>query len=80
MAKAETKQVGIRLPGHIQKWLNEKIKRGDYSNMSQAIVSELQRAKDFEEFNADYTLVLKGPQYKKLIEDIKKELKSESDD
>lgn len=78
MAKAETKQVGIRLPGHIQKWLNEKIKNGDYSNMSQAIVSELQKAKNFEEFNADFTLTLKGPQYQKLLDDIKKELESES--
>jgi len=38
-------QVGARLPGHIYRWLKQKVDNNDYPNMSQAVIGELTKAK-----------------------------------
>ncbi|KUG19620.1 MAG: hypothetical protein KO206_08480 [Methanomicrobiaceae archaeon] len=44
-----SKQVGVRLPGHLYRWLREKVERGEYANMAQSVVGELTRARALEE-------------------------------
>jgi hypothetical protein len=45
-------QVGARLPGHIYRWLKQKVDNNDYPNMSQAVIGELTKAKLSEEMGA----------------------------
>jgi len=42
-------QIGARIPGHIYSWLQNLVESGKYPNMSQAIIGELQRSKDYSE-------------------------------
>lgn len=44
-----SKQVGVRLPGHLYRWLKEKVDSGEYSNMAQSIIGELTKARTLEE-------------------------------
>lgn len=44
-----SKQVGVRLPGHLYRWLREKVESGEYSNMAQSVVGELTKARALEE-------------------------------
>jgi len=44
-----SKQVGVRLPGHLYRWLKEKISSGEYSNMAQSVIGELTKARALEE-------------------------------
>ncbi len=43
------KQVGVRLPGHLYRWLKAKVDGGEYSNMAQSVIGELTKAKALEE-------------------------------
>ncbi|WP_292527346.1 hypothetical protein [Methanoculleus sp.] len=43
------KQVGVRLPGHLYRWLKEKVDSGEYSNMAQSVIGELTKVKTLEE-------------------------------
>jgi len=44
-----SKQVGVRLPGHLYRWLKEKVDSGEYSNMAQSVIGELTKARTLEE-------------------------------
>ena len=44
-----SKQVGVRLPGHLYRWLKEKVDCGEYSNMAQSVIGELTKARTLEE-------------------------------
>lgn len=44
-----SKQVGVRLPGHLYRWLKEKVDNGEYSNMAQSVIGELTKARTLEE-------------------------------
>lgn len=44
-----SKQVGVRLPGHLYRWLKKKVDCGEYSNMAQSIIGELTKARTLEE-------------------------------
>ncbi|WP_342771757.1 MULTISPECIES: hypothetical protein [unclassified Methanoculleus] len=44
-----SKQVGVRLPGHLYRWLKAKVDRDEYSNMAQAVIGELTKARTLEE-------------------------------
>ncbi len=44
-----SKQVGVRLPGHLYRWLKEKVEASEYSNMAQSVIGELTKAKALEE-------------------------------
>ena len=44
-----SKQVGVRLPGHLYRWLKNKVDSGEYSNMAQSIIGELTKVKTLEE-------------------------------
>lgn len=44
-----SKQVGVRLPGHLYRWLREKVDSGEYSNMAQSVIGELTKARTLEE-------------------------------
>jgi len=43
------RQVGVRLPGHLYRWLKEKIASGEYTNMAQSVIGELTKARALEE-------------------------------
>ncbi|MDN7025711.1 hypothetical protein FGU65_12605 [Methanoculleus sp. FWC-SCC1] len=45
----QSKQVGVRLPGHLYRWLRVKVDAGEYSNMAQSVIGELTKAKALEE-------------------------------
>ncbi len=44
-----SRQVGVRLPGHLYRWLKAKVDGGEYSNMAQSVIGELTKAKALEE-------------------------------
>jgi len=44
-----SKQVGVRLPGHLYRWLREKVDSGEYPNMAQSVIGELTKARTLEE-------------------------------
>ncbi|MEG3055201.1 MAG: hypothetical protein WAN99_00540 [Methanoculleus sp.] len=44
-----SKQVGVRLPGHLYRWLKEKVNNGEYPNMAQSVIGELTKARTLEE-------------------------------
>lgn len=44
-----SKQVGVRLPGHLYRWLKDKVDNGEYSNMAQSVIGELTKIKTLEE-------------------------------
>ncbi|MDR9816789.1 MAG: hypothetical protein WAO36_04905 [Candidatus Methanoculleus thermohydrogenotrophicum] len=44
-----SKQVGVRLPGHLYRWLKEKVDSGEYPNMAQSVIGELTKARMLEE-------------------------------
>jgi Arc/MetJ-type ribon-helix-helix transcriptional regulator len=44
-----SKQVGVRLPGHLYRWLKEKVDGGEYPNMAQSVIGELTKARTLEE-------------------------------
>lgn len=44
-----SKQVGVRLPGHLYRWLKEKVDSGEYPNMAQSVIGELTKARTLEE-------------------------------
>ncbi|MDD4566443.1 hypothetical protein L21_2175 [Methanoculleus chikugoensis] len=44
-----SKQVGVRLPGHLYRWLKEKVDSGEYSNMAQSVIGELTKTRALEE-------------------------------
>jgi len=44
-----SKQVGVRLPGHLYRWLKEKVDNGEYQNMAQSVIGELTKARTREE-------------------------------
>ena len=44
-----SKQVGVRLPGHLYRWLKNKVDNGEYSNMAQSVIGELTKARTLEE-------------------------------
>ncbi|MCM2465639.1 hypothetical protein [Methanoculleus oceani] len=44
-----SKQVGVRLPGHLYRWLKGKVDSGEYSNMAQSVIGELTKARTLEE-------------------------------
>lgn len=44
-----SKQVGVRLPGHLYRWLKDKVDNGEYSNMAQSVIGELTKVKTLEE-------------------------------
>ncbi|KLK89280.1 hypothetical protein SZ63_02285 [Methanoculleus sediminis] len=44
-----SKQVGVRLPGHLYRWLKEKVDSGEYSNMAQSVIGELTKARTLED-------------------------------
>ncbi|NMA10345.1 MAG: hypothetical protein GX932_04920 [Methanomicrobiales archaeon] len=44
-----SKQVGVRLPGHLYRWLKEKVDSGEYSNMAQSVNGELTKTRALEE-------------------------------
>ncbi|MFA7563382.1 MAG: hypothetical protein WCY70_08065 [Methanoculleus sp.] len=43
-----SKQVGVRLPGHLYRWLKDKVDNGEYSNMAQSVIGELTKVKTLE--------------------------------
>ncbi len=51
-----SKQVGVRLPGHLYRWLKEKVDSGEYSNMAQSVIGELTKARTLEEVRRRETL------------------------
>lgn len=44
-----SKQVGVRLPGHLYRWLREKVDSGEYPNMAQSVIGELTKVRTLEE-------------------------------
>jgi len=44
-----SKQVGVRLPGHLYRWLKAKVDSGEYSNMAQSVIGELTKTRALEE-------------------------------
>lgn len=44
-----SKQVGVRLPGHLYRWLKGKVESGEYPNMAQSVIGELTKARTLEE-------------------------------
>lgn len=50
-----SKQVGVRLPGHLYRWLKEKVDSGEYSNMAQSVIGELTKARTLEEMRCRET-------------------------
>ncbi|MCE5339305.1 MAG: hypothetical protein LLF90_11575 [Methanomicrobiaceae archaeon] len=59
-----SKQVGVRLPGHLYRWLKEKVDSGEYSNMAQSVIGELTKARTLEEVRRRET-----PLYNSACED-----------
>jgi len=49
-------QIGGRIPRVLYRWLEEKVKSGDYPNMNQALIGMLTKAKEMEmnEENFEY--------------------------
>jgi Arc/MetJ-type ribon-helix-helix transcriptional regulator len=79
-----SKQVGVRLPGHLYRWLKEKVDRGEYSNMAQSVLGELTKAKTLEETRCrgttSYDLYEDEPLVRMVnerIEDVRRELLDE---
>ena len=50
-----SKQVGVRLPGHLYRWLKNKVDSGEYSNMAQSVIGELTKIKTLEEARCQET-------------------------
>lgn len=85
MGDRGSRQVGARVPGHIYRWLKEKVDNQDYPNMSQAVIGELTKAKLSEErtLHDKSNLIYESPTYdqevyiRKQIADILEDLKTE---
>ncbi|MFA7198916.1 MAG: hypothetical protein WC093_06460 [Methanoculleus sp.] len=39
----------MRLPGHLYRWLKDKVDNGEYANMAQSVIGELTKIKTLEE-------------------------------
>ena len=50
--RISSKQVGVRLPGHLYRWLKEKVNSGEYPNMAQSVIGELTKARTLEELRS----------------------------
>ncbi|NLZ29698.1 MAG: hypothetical protein GX885_02955 [Methanomicrobiales archaeon] len=79
-----SKQVGVRLPGHLYRWLKEKVNNGEYPNMAQSVIGELTKARTLEEIRhreIPYYSALEGESLTQMvnerIEGLRRELLDE---